>query len=534
LREIQAEPELNRKILNLLEIISNPNSLLPVATENNTIFDPNESIYDVDCAIIERWDKDFYCKYFLRLVIDWSLEELTAFLNILSSNLLKNGAVIKSSFESVLFIPKFKKVSTVRDWYQQLLPFVQIMDLSHPLTKEPIKKACQGFCLGREDPRFSFVQIGTMEDTTIENQNPTIGYVETLYCRFMKSVLGEFGIQSFTELMDHIKREFNKSKSEEITTANGRENNETKALSKTSEIKPVSSDCLQRLMQILKKLPHEKNEVDLPHLFYLLKIAKEKANEDKLHLFISLEKVLFPKGSESLAELVKDIVDTSLETENDAIMVAETLISIQNLLIGGSDLNQVELNGQQKNSRDRKLLMIECIKKLNDLKDEFAVTVSGTGEKIIDILNSFFVQIYPEKDILIRIALLETAITKLIDGKIKLGETEDIKSNSVVETFLRIVSCTKDLKKSLHGHKLEQNHGFDKEILETNNFIMAKQDQFPFGEIFCSVPNYTDNSPKEFLGGPLLTPDENPCGTLCLLSINNEFNSSDLEFLKVS
>lgn len=179
----------------------------PTVTDSNAIFDSTEPLYLLDVATINRWDCEFYVKMILRLIIDWTFNELVTFLRILSSMLSTSATNLNITISEVIFIPQFKRVKEYRDWLQQLKPCVQSMDLDHPL-KDSIKKSFQGFCQGREDPKLVFVPNSFAQDTIIENECAAVGHAETEYVRFCKCIMGEYGIGALEAAMSHIEKEF--------------------------------------------------------------------------------------------------------------------------------------------------------------------------------------------------------------------------------------------------------------------------------------------------------------------------------------
>ena len=195
------------KIKNLITIISTPNSPLPIATDENTIFNVDEPIYSLDCATIIRWDQEFYVKMILRFIIDWNIDDLNTFNRFLVSMLIDKSLRMNEEFMQVLYIPKFSNTIVVRDWLQKFSLIVQLMDLPDSPFKDAIKKAFHFFCFGKEDPKFTFISSVNAPDLVIENENPAIGFAETAYVRFAKCILGEFGMESFKHAMLYIQKE---------------------------------------------------------------------------------------------------------------------------------------------------------------------------------------------------------------------------------------------------------------------------------------------------------------------------------------
>lgn len=205
--EIASSSNVLSKIQNLIHTISTPNSPLPFANEDNTIFNVDEPLYSLDCATIIRWDQEFYVKMFLRLMIDWNIDDLNFYLRLLTSMLAEKGSRMNDEFTKAVYIPKFPKILVVRDWFHQLASIIQLMNLYDSPFKDAIKKAFQGFCVGKEDPKFSFISSANAPDLLIENEISAVGFAETAYVRFAKCILGEFGMESFKHAMNHIERE---------------------------------------------------------------------------------------------------------------------------------------------------------------------------------------------------------------------------------------------------------------------------------------------------------------------------------------
>ncbi|KAJ3371792.1 hypothetical protein HDU91_004937 [Kappamyces sp. JEL0680] len=208
--EVQSDAELFSKIQAIHMIIANPESDLPEANESNLFFDIGEPLYHLDCATVNRWNSEFYTKIFIRLMINWTVPDLTNYIRILASSVAAGAGEMNEVFSATIFTPKFTRIAVVRDWLQQLAQLVQVVDFDSPF-RDATKKAFQAFCAGREDPRFVFQPKDSSSDEIIEHENPAIGFAETSYRRFCKCIIGEFGSESFRLLMQALSKEYHLS-----------------------------------------------------------------------------------------------------------------------------------------------------------------------------------------------------------------------------------------------------------------------------------------------------------------------------------
>jgi hypothetical protein len=520
--------------MNLNEILSIPNSELPIANEKNTIFDEKDPVYQVDFAIIDRWESDMYVKFMLRLIINWTLPELTKFLKVLSTKITNNGNEMPQKFSEVLFVPKFSKISVIRDWYQQLAPYIQILDLSNPSTKEAIKRACQGFCLGREDPRFAFVRIGTMVNDVAEHPNAATGFAETAYGRFMKSILGEFGMECFKELMEHIKKEFSRNSLAIASSDSG--------LSKSVQMleRPIDQGVLNSILEKMKQLPRNGNEIELPYFLSLLTTGVKKY-ENEVHSFDmlkALKDLASASATLSLSTLVRYIEKSSLNSEQNAIKLAEIIVILNTEIQTGIEESRKLLSEEDSQKKKRAINEIYALEQLKQLKKDVNMTFRNCGESVINIIENLFSKIYPGSNAFGRLSLMETAVTKLTEGKDKLKEDEDLGENAIVESFLRIVSCSPLLHDDIFGLKITDKKSIDYEIMaakierkiispETETNQTYKEDIFFKSGELESLENPT------FIGSPFLTESGLCFGTIDFMIENQEFGSQDLSFFNV-
>ncbi|KAJ3276598.1 EF-hand calcium-binding domain-containing protein 5 [Terramyces sp. JEL0728] len=544
--DIQADPQIYQKVLLLIEALTVPNTPFPEADRHNKYYDENEPLYLLDCATIERWDNEYYVKIFLRLMIKWNINELTTFLRVLSSVLSGKGSEIAALFQEHLYIPKFPKIVVVRDWLQQLQPIVQIMNLPNPIFRDSIKKACLGFCVGREDPRFTFVKTANMEDEIIENNNPAIAFAETAYVRFMKCLLGEFGLENYKQVMEHIRTEASKiaeimDKLDQAYVGESQSGpSESAAVAEGDEEAPAIGEALHFIIVgILKKIPEQNGFLVLPYLLQIINIGLQSFDSasDEGRLLTVFKSHLASKDKVKLEQVVQVLEHATGYNEKDAQTLANCLDTLIKEKQQNDKLEEEQILLSQERRQTRDSAENEAIKTLHLLSKDINLNIVAASYKILDIYGAFFKKVYPESTINSRLALKESS-TKLIEGKEKLRENETVVGNSVIETFLRIVATSPELKDSLCGLKIPEGQGIDYQLFSTGNVIKIARigtDVNLNQDVFFTVESLAANKDAmSFIGAPFTSLQNQKFGTMDFLLSGDSFDFPDTLFLEKS
>lgn len=432
---LQTDKEFIQKIQGLLKIITTPNSPLPAATPDNSIFDSSDPLYSLDCATILRWDEEFYIKTFLRLIIEWTPDQLTKYLSILSSMLVENGAKMNGIYNANIYIPKFPKIIVIRDWFQQLSNIIPLMDLSESPLKDSIKKAFQFFCVGKEEPRFTFVPSPNAPDDIIENENSAIGFAETAYVRFTKCVLGEFGVDVFKLVMTQLEREI-------------------KATVTLSEAKTQVSEPLKN----------------------------------------NASPVMEPK------------VATEEQPKVDQARVAAESTALKNL---------------------------ETIRKNN------FINVKAAGDEIIKIVEKCYSEIYNQQVVMGRLVLKETGVLKLTEGKNGvINQDDQISDVGVVESYYRLISCSKPIESDLLGNIIRDSGLVDAHMINKRESVLAPKcsdEAHVARDIFFTKTKFKNAAENSTFAGTFIAGSApEAIGAASFLMLNGQFVAADLSFLEVN
>ncbi|KAJ3324094.1 EF-hand calcium-binding domain-containing protein 5 [Boothiomyces sp. JEL0866] len=545
--DIQADTQIYKKVLMLIEALSTPNTPFPEANKYNRYYDENDPLYSLDCATIERWDHEYYVKIFLRLMINWNINELTTFLRVLSSVLSGKGSEMSTLFQENLYIPKFPKIVVVRDWLQQLQPIIQIMNLPNPMLRDAIKKACLGFCVGREDPRFTFVKTANMEDEIIENNNPAIAFSETAYVRFMKCLLGEFGLENYKQVVEHIKSEASKVAEMmdkldqafvgEPSTAKPKE---APVPNEGDEEMPAIGEALHFIiMGILKKVPEKNGYLILPYLLQIINIGLQSFDSasDEGRLLAVFKSHLAAKDKVKLEQVVQILEHSTGYNEKDAQILASCLEALIKEKQQNDKMEEDQIQFSEERRQTRDTAENEAIKNLHLLAKDINMNIATACNKIVEIYSTFFAKIYPECGVYSRLALKESS-TRLVEGKDKLRENETVVGNSVIDTYLRIIATSPELKDYLCGLKIPEGKGIDYQMFFTGNVIkMARvgTDVNLNQDVFFTIEALADTKGSmSFIGVPFTSSQNQRFGTLDFLLSGDSFDSPDALFMEKS
>ncbi|KAJ3315402.1 EF-hand calcium-binding domain-containing protein 5 [Boothiomyces sp. JEL0838] len=544
--DIQADTQIYQKVLGLIEALTTPNTPFPEANKYNKYYDENEPLYSLDCATIERWDNEYYVKIFLRLMINWNINELTTFLRVLSSVLSGKGTEMATLFEEALYIPKFPKIVVVRDWLQQLQPIIQIMNIPNPLLRDAIKKACLGFCVGREDPRFTFVKTANMEDEIIENNNPAIAFAETAYVRFMKCLLGEFGLENYRQVMEHIKSEASKiaeimdKLDQSFLGEPGSKSKDLQTPSEGEEATPAIGEALHFIiMGILKKVPEKNGFLELPYLLQIINIGLQSFDSasDEGRLLTVFKSHLASKDKVKLEQVVQILEHSTGYNEKDAQTLANCLEALIKEKQQNDKLEEEQIQFSEAKRQTRDSAESEAIKSLHMLAKDINLDIANACSKVVDIYTLCFTKIYPESSVYSRLALKESS-TKLIEGKEKLKENETVVGNSVIDTYLRVIATSPELKDKLCGLKIPEGKGIDYQMFFTGNVIKMPRvgtDVNLNEDVFFTVEALTSaKSEMSFIGVPFTSSHDQRFGTLDFLLSGESFDAPDAMFLEKS
>ncbi|KAJ3259794.1 EF-hand calcium-binding domain-containing protein 5 [Boothiomyces macroporosus] len=544
--DIQADTQIYQKVLGLIEALTTPNTPFPEANKYNKYYDENEPLYSLDCATIERWDNEYYVKIFLRLMINWNINELTTFLRVLSSVLSGKGTEMATLFEEALYIPKFPKIVVVRDWLQQLQPIIQIMNIPNPLLRDAIKKACLGFCVGREDPRFTFVKTANMEDEIIENNNPAIAFAETAYVRFMKCLLGEFGLENYRQVMEHIKSEASKiaeimdKLDQSFLGEPGSKSKDLQTPVEGEEATPAIGEALHFIiMGILKKVPEKNGFLELPYLLQIINIGLQSFDSasDEGRLLTVFKSHLASKDKVKLEQVVQILEHSTDYNEKDAQTLANCLEALIKEKQQNDKLEEEQIQFSEAKRQTRDSAESEAIKSLHMLAKDINLNIANACSKVVDIYSLCFTKIYPESSVYSRLALKESS-TKLIEGKEKLKENETVVGNSVIDTYLRVIATSPDLKDKLCGLKIPEGKGIDYQMFFTGNVIKMPRvgtDVNLNEDVFFTVEALTSaKSEMSFIGVPFTSSHDQRFGTLDFLLSGESFDAPDAMFLEKS
>jgi hypothetical protein len=528
--DIQIDPVLLAKAQKLVENIQTPGSELPALHEENMIIDVKDTVYSIDSATIERWDIEFYTKALLRLLVDWNQAEITTFLRLLASNLSTKGTSLIGLFKEHLYIPKFNRVSIVKDWFQQLLPAIQVMELPNPLTNEQVKKACTGFCMGKDDPRFQFIPSSLVDDEHIEDDNPAVSYAETSYVRFMKCILGEFGIETFITLMYHIKTETMKDQvlKEKLT--------EKMVHTEATKSPNVSDDVHYKIMGMMKAITQGKDNVDISYLLQIVQLGLSIHREDSnlTQALAVLNSYISVKNSSTIDALARTVEKVQRHNEDESMVLAQVLVQLD-------DTNRRQIAEQnEKTSKElqakqiRKDLETRILEKLKDLKKECTISIPEIAELGRKLILQYFAEIHPEIELISRIGIAELGITKIAADTL-LSEEDSIDEKGVVETFIRVVACSDNSTEHL-GRIIRPNEGFDYQLMHFGQTVrvnnIAKDDKFN-SEWLLNTSDQKLPSALGFLGSALKS-NEEPIGSIVLFANEGAFQIPDADFLSVA
>ncbi|KAI8901952.1 hypothetical protein BC833DRAFT_575684 [Globomyces pollinis-pini] len=532
---IQVDTPLCQKILDLIENITVPGTAFPESNPDNLFFDPNDPLYLLDCADIDRWDGEFYIKIMLRLIINWSVADLTSFLKCLSSTLAYQSTELLTIFKENLFIPKFAGISVVRDWLQQLLPTIQSMELPNSFLKDSIKKACVGYCTGREDPRFTFTKIANCEDEVIENDNPAVGFSETSYVRFMKCILGEFGLSNYLLVMKHIETELamfiNTTKP---TTAKAVESFEPLE----TIVKTISENVHFKILSILKKFPEKNGFLVMSYLLQLLDMGSQRTTSSSNigKLLNQFKTYIVVKEKLHVDQCWNILEQTAENDDDDALLLAETLLEYhleKQKLAEEQDLLSKEL---EEKRQSREIAESNAIKKINLLSQDVNLSMLNACNQLREITTNAFEMIYPNRQIISRVAMKETAATKLIEGKEIIKEDEPLGGNTLIESFLRIVSCSEVVRKTLIGKTIPDGKGIDYQMFTLKSVIRVADcagDPNLKNDIFFTSPLLKENmNSYNYIGIPFANSNTEGFGTLGFLMRLDMFEQEDVYFLE--
>ncbi|EGF82528.1 hypothetical protein BATDEDRAFT_86689 [Batrachochytrium dendrobatidis JAM81] len=534
--DIQSCPELYAKVIEQCEYISKEKSSMNIdIPPNNLLFDPSEPIYALDPAAVERWDCNFFTKMNLKLMCMWSVNELTNFLRVLSSKVSGHSTLLNTVYKEHLYVPKFKLSpnSTVNDWLEALLPISEVLKLDDSIHEDAASKAFKDFCLGKSNPRF---QNETDTDITADSDD-TVAVSESIYKGFAKGILGEFGTDLFCSLMTQIKKEVEEEQIHaEKRTA--RANAAITASQISSAVKAQLETKNQALDQIGSFLACLLEPSGVLRVGYLIKILtiiidNPDISPTVLKLLSSIRSHL---GSLETVSIKEMLIKIESICESDIQGLAEMVP----LLTWALDVVTSKAAESKENTFSRSKIEQEALEEIETMALQTDLSVSTACNAFINVLENAFQKIHPNSKAFGRVSLVETALTGLTNGHDKLTDEDLIASSGVIESFMRTVATSKELRSTHLGLTTNEGSGIDYHIilLENNVLIedvasnaMLSEDSF----VTAVTKNIQSNEQAKFMGVSLVSAQDKPFGAFDMVMCGPEIlTRADMDFSKLA
>ena len=528
---VSSNPEIFKKTLKIITYLSSKDTIQAIELETGelSIFDQSDIIYSVDPAEIEQWDKEFFVKMMLKIMYQWSTEDLSEFSKHLSASIATISNNVIAVFKEHLFVPKFilSFNSSYEDWLEQLLSVIELVKLDSPRGDLALK-AIVDFCNGKEDPKYQKSSYGEVTDTY-----DIINVAETQYKGLARGILGELGSKVFVELMAKLQKEATAEYSR-------KEKNLDKSNEQTGGDAAAKDLAFLKLTEILDNFKNEEGVIDVESVVVLIKAAIEN-NESN------------PEIQQLLSELcphvaaMNKVVAARIMSKIDLLSKANIKVTQQLIheLSEALIIVKTTMTRQMIDASKRILVEKNALDQIEVLFSQVDMNVPYVCDSVLRIVKDSLEKIHENASVFFRLSLIETAVTKLNNSeKSKLSDEDSITKVGLVESFLRTISANGSIKSNLIGKTSNvSGAGIDSHILQKEDgsayFQNIPGNEIVDNDIFVSEAAQVLNheTPKDFnsfIGVPILS-DGKAIGTLSFVYSGSEpWDTLDFNYIGVS
>ncbi|KAI9202222.1 uncharacterized protein BJ171DRAFT_628618 [Polychytrium aggregatum] len=538
MEDIQLNPEMLDKVMLLIQSLlegaaksSNPFDQEPPATSEGESAPSTQSRrtsnalgpLDAPSSIVvfDRWDISNYVDVSLKLMKDWSVDELSVFLRSLVGYIDQQGEALKSAFEQTFFMPEFPDLdlsAPVDQWKSRFLGLVESINLTGPDAAE-IKEILAMFC----------------EDDLGLAQN--ILELEAEYRSFLKRLTGNFGIKVFRSLMQQLHRAFNKLK----ITYEANKAQMVVRVSLTEARKMALGDIYTILQELSPDTPTGQSGVAIQFNIIVGRVIESGCRPD---IMKALQDIRLPSDKPILRDdfishyhnacslLKEDAYDEALQR-----LAEETQIEFENFQAKqAADQAQVQQSSSiQTRLLDRAALEQKALERIRDAAKRWDLTVAAVCDIAIESMTNCFDKLHENHDIQMRVSLMETGMTRAPDD-------EDAPITPGMEAeYLRYISCSPAVRDAVLGLQVHSESAIEYDIIRDKRSItMEDIRQHASFATVEGIPTLMSMVGR-FLGAPIFSDDARAVGVLDItMTCQNSdtpaeiFDDLDLRFVETA
>ncbi|KAJ3056146.1 EF-hand calcium-binding domain-containing protein 5 [Rhizophlyctis rosea] len=592
---VQSNPDMLQKVAEILKGIRSAQSTpLPSRAPSTASIPTTPSSTTRPASVrgpaYDKWDQERYVSTHLRLTDQWTMEELTFFLQQLGAVVDQKGDSLKHAFDEAFFIPHFAELApdaSREDWMGKLKEVVGGMEVGEEGVPEGVglaKDMCLRFCdgtleeyLGRPPGGLLLTRRSTMSRSMSVTQ-PTADSTEVKagahdaeseYKQFCKSLIGDVGPEGFRALMDHLRSKagpIRDGKDAEVpaaaenmefaTTGEGavKERRDSRAadmavarasmagslydmLARTQSGGAVSVRLINRLLDDALASPEYSD--DIKEILKSLKLTEATDVENG--------------GNVTRDDFVKRYVEVWTPLNEDQLSALFPILSFTfgkasagtefpHTVGGGEPMPEGEPIPVHEITTHKVIITAErraeieqvALSAISALTSEMQLNIAAACRSALDRVAQALGQLHPEHDIRGRISLRETSMTKVTETNAD-GTVVAVTSE---QKFLRHVACTEDLVEGVLGSTVAEGHGLEAEVLAGVKPVFVadvrKHEAATGVDVFAVQDR--DKAVDRYLGVPIVTSTGATIGIVQMNMLGDEQNfvDEDAKFIQQS
>ncbi|KAI8821360.1 uncharacterized protein EV422DRAFT_496010 [Fimicolochytrium jonesii] len=550
--ELQTNPELMMKLNEMITAFtpasvkpaSSSDQLAAVENDDSSVAAHGSQPLSTTRTLKSKWYLDDFVESHMELMDSWAIEGLSIFLKELSGYIDTMGDQIQQDYEKAYYMPQFSDLpehARKEEWLAKLGTALEGFATDAEIDVGRLRVEYERFCNGMMDQELQdFAEtlgqypspppadeatagetkaISESADTSIEQ--PTSFGTEKAYGLFTKHLAAELGLDSCRAFMqylsDTVGEEEKRIAAEKAAKVAQEALAQAKAKEEEAPKRSLSSELhRQRAEAVFDALEQGRGLIAPEEVQTLLTSALESlrdAKDSKVYSVLeALQKAAVSQFGDPKQNLKKPDFIKLIETQSRADQ--ET------------DLSPAVTRAAKLSATERAELEKATIASIDALAKGYDLNVAGACTEALQMLTGAFQKIHAEHAIRGRISLLEQSS--------KAGATPD--AAVTIETFLRHVATTSDVREALLGKTVPSGKGVEAQILQDKrNLALPDLPTYEFeGDPDAFSATLENMAVNRYLGLPISSSDGRLVGvmSLNLQGQADDFDKADLRFVE--
>lgn len=476
------------------------------------------------------------------LTLEHSLHDISKLQTVIARN--KNEYELQ--FFDRIYIPSFTHPSI--DWKPVVFSIIELWDCTSDPNSENIKKSIRDYINGVNVSKFDKSLDFTLSSFKFEVESTVVH--QKAYCNFGFVILGDFGVDSFTSLMTHVRFECEKLLKWKLATSDLAVNSpQTEWTADPTESRERFACKTELILFFSAVSPDEADNQtgvilhsDIEIMLELIQnqLSKSDSKESEKEILVQMRARLAVPSTIDRSQIIQGL---------DGIFGSEWKVGVLVLQKLVKNLEASRLMVSLENTEIEKRLEDEnnYLQTLEIKLREIAATSLARHqyyESMSDVyftsLSSVFGKLYPGSQTSGRITVCETGVHALPGADPILGEDEEKVAKSAQTEFLRTIGCSSD-KQAQYGHFAKFGSGVGYQVIrsrtplritDSNDPIFGSDDAFVV-ELKSSLGTNAFNFVSVLLDGENMNSIYN--GTVDIVVIGGQSNMSrnDVKFIQV-